>query len=92
MLGTEVISKMQSGAFEEGQEHIEKRELEFWKFTKRQMSLFVIIGLFWGLNTVCFAAGSHWLVAFPTFKAIFDTHCDPDDPTVWEPKGLPAEL
>ncbi|TNV84723.1 hypothetical protein FGO68_gene9819 [Halteria grandinella] len=92
VLGTEIVSKMQSSAFEEGNEQIEKNELEFWKFAKRQMSLFVIIGLIWGIFSTVFAAAAHWLIAFPTFNQIFNVKCDEHDPQVWEPHGLPAEL
>lgn len=90
--GIEVGNKVRASTFEEGQEYIEKSELEFWKFAKRQMNLFVIIGLVWGIFSTVFSAAAHWLIAFPTFKLIFDVRCEAKDPTVWDPHGLPAEL
>lgn len=83
---------MRSG-LEEGEEQIEKQELEFWKFAKRQMGLFINLGLAWGIITSGYGAGAHFMMIWSSaFRTIFNVECDHIDPTVWEPHGLPAEL
>jgi hypothetical protein len=82
-----------SSNFEEGEEQIEKAQLEYWKFAKRQMGLFTNLGLAWGIVSTIYGAAAHYLlIKFTSLRTIFDVECEASDPSVWEPHGLPAEL
>jgi uncharacterized membrane protein len=84
--------QQQLSAFEEGKEQIEKTELEFWKFAKRQMGLFVNLSVAIGVITTAYGFGAHFLMFVTIFNTIFTLDCDDKDPTAWKTHGLPDEL
>lgn len=89
---SEALNETKPRQVEEGVEDIEKSELEFWKFAKRQMGIFTNLGLAWGCASTVYGAAATWAIRSPSMYRIFFVECEPENHSVWDPHGLPAEL